>query len=245
LPVRAPWLESAIPIATSAGLEVHVMWCMPCLLDDVINSIRLRQRQRERRVGRRQTGPSTTTSFSTRPTELRSSFATPCASSRHSRSHRHYHRLHPSSDAFSRATSGRSTASCRTGLPAVRLRLQNWEDLQEQIQHRPDRVEGSTNRDWLEYASTPSSISSIHCACGEGRRRRLQPRCFPDRAGAHDGATGLGRFQPTQNPMRTTRSTRKGRSGLAVPLRRANSQITRAQRHVRVADDRRRVHAHD
>jgi len=37
LPVRAPWLESAIPIATSAGLEVHAwMWCMPCLLDDVI-----------------------------------------------------------------------------------------------------------------------------------------------------------------------------------------------------------------
>ncbi|HXT68942.1 MAG TPA: hypothetical protein VN700_04265 [Vicinamibacterales bacterium] len=37
LPVRAPWLESAIPIATAAGLEVHAwMWCMPCLLDDVI-----------------------------------------------------------------------------------------------------------------------------------------------------------------------------------------------------------------
>jgi uncharacterized lipoprotein YddW (UPF0748 family) len=37
LPVRAPWLESAIPIATSAGLEVHAwMWCMPCLLDDII-----------------------------------------------------------------------------------------------------------------------------------------------------------------------------------------------------------------
>jgi uncharacterized lipoprotein YddW (UPF0748 family) len=37
LPVRAPWLESTIPIATSAGLEVHAwMWSMPCLLDDVI-----------------------------------------------------------------------------------------------------------------------------------------------------------------------------------------------------------------
>jgi uncharacterized lipoprotein YddW (UPF0748 family) len=37
LPVRAEWLESAIPLAASAGLEVHAwMWCMPCLLDDVI-----------------------------------------------------------------------------------------------------------------------------------------------------------------------------------------------------------------
>lgn len=37
LPMRAEWLESAIPLATSAGLEVHAwMWCMPCLLDDVI-----------------------------------------------------------------------------------------------------------------------------------------------------------------------------------------------------------------
>jgi uncharacterized lipoprotein YddW (UPF0748 family) len=37
LPVRAPWLESALPIARAAGLEVHAwMWCMPCLLDDVI-----------------------------------------------------------------------------------------------------------------------------------------------------------------------------------------------------------------
>ncbi len=37
LPVRAAWLESAIPVATAAGLEVHAwMWCMPCLLDDVI-----------------------------------------------------------------------------------------------------------------------------------------------------------------------------------------------------------------
>ncbi len=35
--VRAPWLESAIPIAAAAGLEVHAwMWCMPCLIDDVI-----------------------------------------------------------------------------------------------------------------------------------------------------------------------------------------------------------------
>ena len=37
LPVRAPWLETAIPIATAAGLEVHAwMWCMPCLLDSVV-----------------------------------------------------------------------------------------------------------------------------------------------------------------------------------------------------------------
>ena len=37
LPVRAPWLETAIPLATAAGLEVHAwMWCMPCLVDDVI-----------------------------------------------------------------------------------------------------------------------------------------------------------------------------------------------------------------
>lgn len=37
LPVRAAWLESAIPVATAAGLEVHAwMWCMPCLQDDVI-----------------------------------------------------------------------------------------------------------------------------------------------------------------------------------------------------------------
>lgn len=37
LPVRAEWLESAIPLATAAGLEVHAwMWCMPCLIPDVI-----------------------------------------------------------------------------------------------------------------------------------------------------------------------------------------------------------------
>ena len=37
LSVRAAWLESAIPLATAAGLEVHAwMWCMPCLVDDVI-----------------------------------------------------------------------------------------------------------------------------------------------------------------------------------------------------------------
>lgn len=37
LPVRAPWLERAIPLAARAGLEVHAwMWCMPCLLPDVI-----------------------------------------------------------------------------------------------------------------------------------------------------------------------------------------------------------------
>jgi len=39
LPVRSPWLETAIPLATAAGLEVHAwMWCMPCLLDDVIKT---------------------------------------------------------------------------------------------------------------------------------------------------------------------------------------------------------------
>lgn len=39
LPVRAPWLETAIPLATAAGLEVHAwMWCMPCLIDDVIKT---------------------------------------------------------------------------------------------------------------------------------------------------------------------------------------------------------------
>jgi uncharacterized lipoprotein YddW (UPF0748 family) len=39
LTVRAPWLESAIPLATAAGLEVHAwMWCMPCLIDDVIRT---------------------------------------------------------------------------------------------------------------------------------------------------------------------------------------------------------------
>jgi uncharacterized lipoprotein YddW (UPF0748 family) len=39
LPVRAPWLETAIPLATAAGLEVHAwMWCMPCLIDDVLNA---------------------------------------------------------------------------------------------------------------------------------------------------------------------------------------------------------------
>jgi uncharacterized lipoprotein YddW (UPF0748 family) len=37
LPVRAPWLESVIPLAAKAGLEVHGwMWCMPCSIDRVI-----------------------------------------------------------------------------------------------------------------------------------------------------------------------------------------------------------------
>ncbi|NQW04725.1 MAG: hypothetical protein HQ485_11935 [Acidobacteria bacterium] len=37
LPVRAPWLERILPIATRAGLEVHAwMWCMPCLLPNVM-----------------------------------------------------------------------------------------------------------------------------------------------------------------------------------------------------------------
>ena len=37
LPVRSAWLETAIPLATEAGLEVHAwMWCMPCSIDRVI-----------------------------------------------------------------------------------------------------------------------------------------------------------------------------------------------------------------
>jgi uncharacterized lipoprotein YddW (UPF0748 family) len=37
LPVRAPWLESTIPLATEAGLEVHAwMWSMPCSIPDVM-----------------------------------------------------------------------------------------------------------------------------------------------------------------------------------------------------------------
>ena len=39
LPVRSPWLETAIPSATAAGLELHAwMWCMPCLIDSVIKT---------------------------------------------------------------------------------------------------------------------------------------------------------------------------------------------------------------
>jgi uncharacterized lipoprotein YddW (UPF0748 family) len=37
LPVRAEWLEMILPIAAAEGVEVHAwMWCMPCLLPDVI-----------------------------------------------------------------------------------------------------------------------------------------------------------------------------------------------------------------
>jgi uncharacterized lipoprotein YddW (UPF0748 family) len=37
LPVRAEWLEQAIPIARAAGLEVHAwMWCMPCNIPEII-----------------------------------------------------------------------------------------------------------------------------------------------------------------------------------------------------------------
>lgn len=37
LPVRAAWLERALPLAARAGLEVHAwMWCMPCLLPNVL-----------------------------------------------------------------------------------------------------------------------------------------------------------------------------------------------------------------
>jgi uncharacterized lipoprotein YddW (UPF0748 family) len=39
LPVRAPWLETAIPLAKAAGLELHAwMWSMPCLIDSVIKT---------------------------------------------------------------------------------------------------------------------------------------------------------------------------------------------------------------
>jgi len=38
-PVRAAWLESAIPLAKEAGLEVHAwMWTMPCLLPSVLKA---------------------------------------------------------------------------------------------------------------------------------------------------------------------------------------------------------------
>ena len=37
LPVRAPWLERAIPIAARSGLELHAwMWCMPCLIPAIL-----------------------------------------------------------------------------------------------------------------------------------------------------------------------------------------------------------------
>ena len=37
MPVRAPWLERAIPIARNAGLDVHAwMWCMPCLVPEIV-----------------------------------------------------------------------------------------------------------------------------------------------------------------------------------------------------------------
>ena len=39
LPVRSPWLERAIPIATAEGLELHAwMWCMPCLIPAVLTA---------------------------------------------------------------------------------------------------------------------------------------------------------------------------------------------------------------
>jgi uncharacterized lipoprotein YddW (UPF0748 family) len=39
LPVRAPWLETFVPLATAAGLEVHAwMWCMPCLIPAVLQA---------------------------------------------------------------------------------------------------------------------------------------------------------------------------------------------------------------
>jgi uncharacterized lipoprotein YddW (UPF0748 family) len=38
-PVKAAWLESAIPAARAEGLEVHAwMWCMPCLLPEIIRA---------------------------------------------------------------------------------------------------------------------------------------------------------------------------------------------------------------
>ena len=39
LPVRAPWLEAAVPLAKAAGLEMHAwMWCMPCLIPAVLKA---------------------------------------------------------------------------------------------------------------------------------------------------------------------------------------------------------------
>lgn len=39
LPVRAPWLESALPVARAAGLEVHAwMWCMPCNIPEMVQA---------------------------------------------------------------------------------------------------------------------------------------------------------------------------------------------------------------
>ena len=39
LPVRAAWLETIIPLATAAGLEVHAwMWSMPCSIPEVIKA---------------------------------------------------------------------------------------------------------------------------------------------------------------------------------------------------------------
>lgn len=38
-PVRSPWLDMALPLATAAGLEVHAwMWTMPCLLPEVLRA---------------------------------------------------------------------------------------------------------------------------------------------------------------------------------------------------------------
>lgn len=38
-PVKSPWLEMALPIAASAGLEVHAwMWTMPCLLPEILKA---------------------------------------------------------------------------------------------------------------------------------------------------------------------------------------------------------------
>src|SRR4030095_5845202 len=37
LPVRSPWLESAIPLTKTAGLEMHAwMWCMPCTNPEIL-----------------------------------------------------------------------------------------------------------------------------------------------------------------------------------------------------------------
>lgn len=39
LPVRSPWLETVLPLAANAGLEVHAwMWSMPCLLPDILKA---------------------------------------------------------------------------------------------------------------------------------------------------------------------------------------------------------------
>jgi uncharacterized lipoprotein YddW (UPF0748 family) len=38
-PVRAEWLETILPLASTTGIEVHAwMWCLPCMLPDIIKN---------------------------------------------------------------------------------------------------------------------------------------------------------------------------------------------------------------